>query len=111
MSGETQFITDVILDARKRAVAETCDVPEPSATRKVEWPVSCTVGPGLEGAIACESEIGYVNGSKGWLIYRGYDIFDLCAHCTFEEVSFLLLQGHLPNGDELAGGGNATQED
>ena len=43
-----------------------------------------------------------MNGSRGWLIYRGYDIFDLCARCTFEEVSFLLLHGHLPNSDELS---------
>ena len=64
--------------------------------------VACTVGPGLEGAIACESSVGYVNGSKGWLIYRGYDIFDLCAYSTFEEVCFLLLHGDLPTASQLA---------
>ena len=57
--------------------------------------------PGLEGAIACESKIGYVNGAKGWLIYRGYDIFDLCAHGTFEEVSYLLMHGTLPTVKQL----------
>ncbi|KPJ57625.1 MAG: citrate synthase [Planctomycetes bacterium DG_58] len=70
-------------------------------TRAVEWPVTLTIGPGLEGAIACESEIGYVNGTKGRLIYRGYDIFDLASDSTFEEVSFLLLKGHLPTAPEL----------
>jgi citrate synthase len=51
----------------------------------------------LEGAIACETKVGYVNGSKGWLVYRGYDIFDLCAHSTFEDVVYLLLNGELPS--------------
>ena len=64
-------------------------------------PIDCRIGPGLEGAIACESKIGYVNGTDGLLSYRGYDIFDLCAWSTYEEVSFLLLHGHLPSSMEL----------
>jgi len=102
MTKDVGRITSIILEAKAKAISETTDMPEPAMTQQVGWPVSCTVGPGLEGAIACESEVGYVNGSKGWLIYRGYDIFDLSAHCTFEEVSFLLLHGHLPNAAELA---------
>jgi len=98
---ETQEITDLILQAAKKARAETTDTPEPELTKRVRWPVSCTVGPGLEGAIACESKVGYVNGSKGWLIYRGYDIFDLCAYATYEEVSYLLLYGKLPSERQL----------
>ena len=94
-------ITKIILKAKDRAYKETSSEPEPELTKSLKWPINCTVGPGLEGAIACESEIGYVNGSKGLLIYRGYDIFDLCAYSTFEEVSFLLLHGHLPNTSEL----------
>ncbi len=101
MTSETDQITRVVLDAKKKAMAETSSEPEPSLTQSVEWPVDCQVGPGLEGAIACESEISYVNGSKGWLVYRGYDIFDLCAYCTFEEVAYLLLHGGLPTADEL----------
>ncbi|MFW5684801.1 MAG: citrate/2-methylcitrate synthase, partial [Spirochaetota bacterium] len=69
----TEEITRLILDARDRARSETSDDPEPGLTSAIEWPVTCSVGPGLEGAIACESKVGYVNGSKGWLIYRGYD--------------------------------------
>ena len=97
-----ESIRDLILDAKKKAYAETDHEPEPEMTSSVEWPVTCTVGPGLEGAIACESKIGYVNGSKGWLIYRGYDIFDLCAYSTFEETSYLLLHGRLPSQAELS---------
>ena len=97
----TKEITQLILKAASIARKETSDEPEPGLTKPIRWPVKCTVGPGLEGAIACESKIGYVNGAKGWLIYRGYDIFDLCAHSTFEEVSYLLLHGELPNKSQL----------
>ena len=98
---ETREITEIILKAAAKARRETSGEPEPEMTRAVEWPVTLTIGPGLEGAIACESEIGYVNGTKGRLIYRGYDIFDLASDSTFEEVSFLLLKGHLPTAPEL----------
>ncbi|MBD3263836.1 MAG: citrate/2-methylcitrate synthase [Candidatus Omnitrophica bacterium] len=93
---EIKQIKDLIIEAGKRARQESDFEPEQALTQPVKWPVNCLVGPGLEGAIACESKIGYVNGSKGWLIYRGYDIFDLCAHSTFEEVAYLLLYGALP---------------
>lgn len=94
-------ITRLILEAARKAREETSDEPEPDLVKPARWPIECTVGPGLEGAIACESKVGYVNGSKGWLVYRGYDIFDLCAYSTFEEVSYLLLHGNLPSASEL----------
>ena len=100
MHEETQEITDLIVEAAEKAREETGDEPEKGLTERIDWPLKCTVGPGLEGAIACESEIGYVNGSKGRLIYRGYDIFDLAAHSTFEEVCYMLLHGHLPTEEE-----------
>jgi len=93
----SDIITDIILKAAERARMETSNEPEPEVTKPVSWPINCTVGPGLEGAIACESKVGYVNGTKGWLIYRGYDIFDLCAYSNFEEVTYLLLHGELPS--------------
>lgn len=99
---ETRSITDLILKAKEKAYAETNNEPEPGLTTSVEWPVHCEVGPGLEGAIAGETEIGYVNGTKGWLIYRGYDIFDLAAYSTYEEVSYLLLHGDLPTRSQLS---------
>ncbi|NQT19892.1 MAG: citrate/2-methylcitrate synthase [Planctomycetes bacterium] len=101
MHDDCSVITKLILSAAEDARKETSGEAESPYTQKVEWPVSCTVGPGLEGAIACESSVGYVNGSKGLLIYRGYDIFDLCAHSTFEEVSYLLLHGNLPTAEQL----------
>jgi len=99
---ETTEITKLILDAAAKARAEIGVVGKQAATGKsVKWPIDCTIGPGLEGAIACESKVGYVNGSAGLLSYRGYDIFELCAHSTYEEVSYLLLHGHLPSASEL----------
>ena len=56
---------------------------------------------GLDGVIACESTMGYVDGKEGKLIYRGYDIFELAEHSTFEETSYLLLFGKLPTQSEL----------
>ena len=98
---DTKEVTEIILAARDKARKEVENTPEPELTQPISWPVHCTVGPGLEGAIACETNIGYVNGTRGWLIYRGYDIFDLCAHSTYEEVSYLLVHGDLPTRQQL----------
>lgn len=101
MHEATETITQLIREAADAARQETSREPEPELTQPVHWPVECKIGPGLEGAIACETKIGYVNGARGWLIYQGYDVFDLCANSTFEEVSYLLLHGHLPTETEL----------
>ncbi|HEO63888.1 MAG TPA: citrate/2-methylcitrate synthase, partial [Candidatus Omnitrophica bacterium] len=98
---ETKEITNLILQAKKEAYSSKKRDIKPAFTGPVKWPIECTVGPGLEGAIACESEIGYVNGAEGELIYRGYNIFDLCIHSTFEEVSYLLLYGKMPSLAQL----------
>ncbi|MEW6079448.1 MAG: citrate/2-methylcitrate synthase [Thermodesulfobacteriota bacterium] len=100
MNKELARIQDIIMQSARQAREETSAEPEPELTSPPAWPVDCKVGPGLEGAIACESKVGYVNGSKGWLVYRGYDIFDLCAFSNFEEVSYLLLHGRLPDRNE-----------
>ena len=94
-------IQEIINNVAKKAYQDTKEEPQPQFGGTPKWPINCTVGPGLEGAIACESKVGYVNGAKGWLVYRGYNIFDLCANSTFEEVSYLLLHGNLPKQTEL----------
>jgi citrate synthase len=60
-----------------------------------------TIAAGLEGVIAGESEICYIDGQKGILSYRGYNIHTLADNATFEEVIFLLWDGHLPQQREL----------
>ncbi len=54
---------------------------------------------GLEGVIAGQTKICSVE--QGDLIYRGFEIHDLSENATFEEVAFLLLEGHKPSGAEL----------
>ncbi len=57
---------------------------------------------GLEGVIAGESEICYIDGIAGVLSYRGYNIHTLAENANFEEVIYLLWNGHLPKKEELA---------
>ncbi len=60
-----------------------------------------TSGAGLEGVVAGESEICYIDGYEGILSYRGYNIHTLALHATFEETIWLLWKGWLPKQDEL----------
>ena len=59
------------------------------------------VAKGLEGVVANESRLSEVDGANGTLCYLGYTIDDLVAHCSFEEVMFLLFKSKLPNQTEL----------
>lgn len=58
---------------------------------------------GLEDIVVAASSICYLDGARGVLAYRGYDIHDLAQHATFEEVCFLLWHGRLPSRTELGG--------
>jgi len=55
----------------------------------------------LKGVIALESELSFIDGEAGELVYRGYDIQDLAAHTSFEEVVYLMWNGELPTQDQL----------
>jgi citrate synthase len=57
---------------------------------------------GLEDVVVSTSEVCYIDGREGRLLYRGYDVDELVAKSTFEEVAFLLWHGHLPSRKELA---------
>src|ERR671911_2888851 len=56
---------------------------------------------GLEDVVAASSAICYLDGDRGVLAYRGYDIHDLARGATFEEVCYLLWHGRLPSRAEL----------
>lgn len=56
---------------------------------------------GLRGIIAGDSAISLVDGANGRLLYRGYNIADLAEHSTFEETTYLLLNGELPQKAQL----------
>jgi citrate synthase len=55
---------------------------------------------GLAGQTIGETKVCSVNQTQ--LIYRGFEIADLAANATFEEVAFLLIMGSKPSSDELA---------
>lgn len=57
---------------------------------------------GLRNIEVADTKICSIDGEQGKLIYRGYDILDLVNHSTFEETTYLLLFGELPNVEELA---------
>src|SRR3954447_332136 len=56
---------------------------------------------GLRNIEVADTKICLIDGEKGKLIYRGYDILDLANHSTYEETAFLLLYGDLPIKEEL----------
>jgi len=56
---------------------------------------------GLRNIEVADTKICLIDGEKGKLIYRGYDILDLANHSTYEETAFLLLYGDLPLKEEL----------
>ncbi len=61
-----------------------------------------TYDPGFANTGSCISNITFIDGEKGILRHRGYDIVDLAENCTFLDVSYLLVHGFLPNRDERA---------
>src|SRR5207237_8723785 len=54
--------------------------------------------PGLEGVIAGETAVSSL---EDGLRYRGYPVGELVAHCSYDEVAFLLLYGELPKTKDL----------
>ena len=70
-------------------MSDTTATPSPSASS------------GLRGQSAGETALCTVGQTGSGLRYRGYDLEDLAAHASFEEVAYLLLKGKLPNREEL----------
>jgi citrate synthase len=62
---------------------------------------TAVIGKGLEGIVAANSGICWIDGEAGVLSYRGIDIHELAEHSTFEECTFLLWNGFLPNQSAL----------
>jgi citrate synthase len=97
-----EVVSQAIQAASVKARQETDDQPEPAVTGALSFPMEVTIDSGLAGAICNGTTIGYVNGEKGWLIYRGYNCFDLAEYSNFEETAYLLLYGRLPSSNEMA---------
>lgn len=62
---------------------------------------TAVAGKGLEGIIAANSGICWIDGEGGVLSYRGIDIHELAEYSTFEETAYLLWNGSLPNQKAL----------
>ena len=56
-----------------------------------------TYDPGFLSTASCESKITYIDGGKGILRYRGYEISELAEKSDFMEVCYLLMHGELPD--------------
>lgn len=59
-----------------------------------------TYDPGFANTGSCQSSICFVDGERGILRYRGYDIEDLVENCDFVEVAYLLIKDELPNREQ-----------
>jgi len=59
-----------------------------------------THDPGFGSTASCNSDITFINGDKGILLYRGYPIDQLAEQSNFLEVAYLLMNGELPNPEE-----------
>ena len=61
-----------------------------------------TLDPGYGNTGACKSAITFIDGEKGILQYRGYDIAELAKKSSFVETAYLLIYGELPIAAQLA---------
>ncbi|MHA1598430.1 MAG: citrate synthase [Alphaproteobacteria bacterium] len=60
-----------------------------------------TYDPGFTSTGSCESDITFIDGEEGILLYRGYPIDQLAEKSNFIEVCYLLVYGNLPNSEDL----------
>src|SRR5712691_5815447 len=78
-----------------------CDTSKGVHTSVLRGSAMSSVGKaGLEDVVVSTSDICFIDGREGRLVYRGYDVDDLAAHSTFEEVVYLLWHGALPTKKE-----------
>src|SRR5215471_914469 len=61
-----------------------------------------TVHSGLEGIVAAETQLSDVDGERGELVIAGYRVDEIAGRATFEEMTWLLWHGRLPDAAELA---------
>ncbi len=61
-----------------------------------------TYDPGFVATGSCSSDITFIDGERGILMYRGYPVEQLAEHSTFIEVCYLLQHGDLPTAEQLA---------
>src|ERR687887_2806884 len=91
----------ICMSARlKRPAFHDTNQPFPISPREEMDAMSTVNKAGLEDVVVSTSDICFIDGREGRLIYRGYDVDDLAAQSTFEEVVYLLWYGALPTKKE-----------
>jgi citrate synthase len=85
-------------ESKKTTVAGTKNEP---ASKTPANGTGTTYREGLAGVVIAQSEICDVDGERGTLSFRGYDVGELACHSTFEETAYLLWHGELPTRDQL----------
>ncbi|MDA3921334.1 MAG: citrate synthase [Salinisphaera sp.] len=60
-----------------------------------------TYDPAFTATCSCDSDITFIDGEQGQLLYRGYSVQDLAEHSSYLEVCYLLLNGELPDKDQM----------
>ena len=95
----------LILDGREKPidlpVYEGSKGPDVIDVRSLVSEGIFTYDPGFVSTAACDSNITYIDGNAGILLHRGYPIEQLAEKSNFLEVSYLLLNGELPNSTQL----------
>src|SRR5579872_2778656 len=90
--------TNIVPDERATMRMQVCG---PHAGSRTEEKTMTVAAKGLEGVVVATTNISDVFGEEGRLVFRGYEISQLAAKATYEEVAYLLWKGHLPNRAEL----------
>jgi citrate synthase len=87
----------VSLDVRSGTIG-----PDVIDIAKVYRDTGCfTYDPGFTSTANCSSEITFIDGDKGELLYRGYSIDELAENSNFLATCYLLLHGELPTNEEF----------
>ena len=93
--GDKKYTLNVITGTEQERAVDI------SRLRKESKVISFDDGYGNTGS--CESSVTFIDGDKGILRYRGYDIAELAEKSTFLESAYLLLYGDLPSSSALQG--------
>ena len=83
---------------------QSLELKEKSASTSARFgqkPARITLDPAYGNTGACKSAITFIDGEKGILQYRGYDIAELAQKSTFIETAYLLIYGELPTSAQL----------
>jgi len=99
---KAQLIIDGIDEPIELPVYEGSTGPDVVDVRSLASKGIFTYDPGFVSTASCDSDITFIDGDKGILLYRGYPIEQLAEKSDFVETCYLLLNGELPNADERA---------